>query len=247
MPTTGPRVYEDARAAVVRRCHRVRLLDGLLHRPKSLSPALDINTESEYTCRDMNRRAYDMTTRAAASAATRSAIVQAALDVFEAERSFQVSLGAVAERAGVTVRTVQRHFGSRDELIDAAWSEAYRQVLRERTPPPADPVAALEVLVAHYERRGEVVLGVLAEEDDDPRARRMNDAGRLGHRAWVDEVFADRLPAPGPERTSLIDVLVVATDVYAWKLLRLDRGLPADEVRARMTFMTDAILRPVDG
>jgi hypothetical protein len=43
----------------------------------------------------------------------------------------------------------------------------------------------------------------------------------------------------------LIDVLVVATDVYAWKLMRLDRGLSVDEVRDRMLFMTDALLAPV--
>ena len=39
------------------------------------------------------------------------------------------------------------------------------------------------------------------------------------HRTWVKEVFA---PFVGP-RDPLVDLLVVATDVYTWKLLRLDR------------------------
>jgi hypothetical protein len=39
------------------------------------------------------------------------------------------------------------------------------------------------------------------------------------HRTWVTDVFA---PFAGP-RDPLIDLLVVATDVYTWKLLRLDR------------------------
>jgi len=50
------------------------------------------------------------------------------------------------------------------------------------------------------------------------------------------------LPAEAVERSRLIDALVVATDVYAWKLLRRDRGLSVDEVRDRMLLMTSALL-----
>jgi hypothetical protein len=70
----------------------------------------------------------------------------------------------------------------------------------------------------------------------------MNTAGRLGHREWVEEVFADRLPTEIEDRCRLVDVLVVATDVYAWKLLRLDRGLSVDDVADRMLLMTGAVL-----
>ena len=114
-----------------------------------------------------------------------------------AERSFAITLPAVAERADVTVKTVLRHFGSRDALIDAAWSQAYDEVMAERNPPPGDPDAALKVLIAHYERRGDMALAMLADEND-PRAARMNSAGRLAHREWVEEVFADRLPDRPP-------------------------------------------------
>jgi hypothetical protein len=34
----------------------------------------------------------------------------------------------------------------------------------------------------------------------------------------------------------------VATDVYAWKMLRLDRGLSVDDVADRMGLMTEALL-----
>ena len=159
-----------------------------------------------------------------------------------AERSFAITLPAVAERADVTVKTVLRHFGSRDALIDAAWSQAYDEVMAERMPPPDDPDAALHVLIAHYERRGEMVLAMLADEND-PRAARMNTRGtastpRMGRGGL-------RRPTPRPNRrraARLIDVLVVATDVYAWKLLRLDRGLSVDDVHDRMLLMTDAVL-----
>jgi AcrR family transcriptional regulator len=194
-----------------------------------------------YIAVDMNSRKYDMGRRQQAKDATREAIIKAAIDAFMAERSFALTLPAVAERADVTVKTVLRHFGSRDGLIEAAWSQAYDEVMAERIPPPGDLEGALKVLIAHYERRGQIVLTMLNEQND-PRAARMNSAGRLAHREWVDEVFADRLPGETGERSRLIDVLVVATDVYAWKLLRLDRGLSVDDVRDRMLLMTGALL-----
>jgi AcrR family transcriptional regulator len=189
---------------------------------------------------DMKTRKYDMGTRQLAKTATRDAIINAAIDTFMAERSFAITLPAVAERANITVKTVLRHFGSREALVDAAWAQAYDEVMAERTPPD-DVGAALQLLIAHYERRGEVVLAMLAD-DSDPRAIRSNDTGRLAHREWVEQVFADRLPGRLNERARLIDVLVVATDVYAWKLLRLDRGLSVDDVTDRMLLMTEALL-----
>ena len=87
-----------------------------------------------------------------------------------------------------------------------------------------------------------MVLTTLASEDSDARARRMNSAGRLGHRAWVEQVFGARLPDDPAERSRLIDVLVVATDVYTWKLLRFDRGLSVGDVADRMLLMTEGLL-----
>jgi AcrR family transcriptional regulator len=190
----------------------------------------------------MKKRPYDMRARGQAKAATREAVISAAIDTFTAERSLSITLGPVAERAGVTVKTILRHFGSREALIDAASSRAYRDSVAERSALPDDREAALRVLIAHYERRGHMILGVLADEDKDPRAQRICDAGRVAHRAWVDELFGTSLPAQRGTRTRLIDALVVATDVYAWKLLRLDRGLSADEVHDRMRLITEAIL-----
>lgn len=195
-----------------------------------------------YIAMDMKARSYDMRTRQQAKDATRDAIIVAAIAVFEAERTFSITLPAVAERADVTVKTVLRHFGTRDALIDAAWQKMFDDIRAEREPPPDDPATALDLLIEHYERRGSMVLATLAEEDKDSRAQRMNSAGRLGHRAWVEQVFGARLPERAAERSRLIDVLVVATDVYAWKLLRQDRGLSVSDVSDRMLLMTEALL-----
>ena len=198
-----------------------------------------------YIAVDMKKRTYDMGTRQQAKDSTRDAIVRATIDAFMAERSFAITLPTIAERAKVTVKTVLRHFGSREAVIEAAWAQAYDEVMAERTPPPGDLEGALKVLIAHYERRGSIGLVMLADEND-PRAVRMNSAGRLAHREWVEEVFADRLPEQAAPRTRLVDVLVVATDLYAWKLLRIDRGLSVDDVHDRMLLMTEALLAATD-
>jgi AcrR family transcriptional regulator len=196
---------------------------------------------------DMKKRSYDMRAREAAKAATRKAVIDAAIDTFVAERSFEVTLGRVAERAGVTVKTILRHFGSREALIEVACSRLYRDAVAERAAPRGGREASMRALIAHYERRGAMALGLLAEEEGDQRARRMCDAGRVAHRAWVEEVFGASLPEQDDERCRVVDVLVVATDVYSWKLLRVDRGLSVDAVHDRMRLMTEAILVAATG
>jgi AcrR family transcriptional regulator len=50
---------------------------------------------------------------------TRSRIIQAASELFYAEGIRAVSVDAVAERAGVTKKTLYYHFRSKDELLEA--------------------------------------------------------------------------------------------------------------------------------
>jgi AcrR family transcriptional regulator len=195
-----------------------------------------------YIAVDMKSRTYDMRARQQAKDATRDAIINAAIDAFQAEQTFSITLPTVAQRADVTVKTVLRHFGNRESLIDVAWQRLFDDIRAEREPPPDDPATALDVLIEHYDRRGTMVLATLASEDKDFRAQRMNSAGRFGHRAWVEQVFGARLPEGPAERSRLIDVLVVATDVYTWKLLRHDRGLSKGDVSDRMLLMTEALL-----
>ena len=191
---------------------------------------------------DTTKRSYEMRARKQTTAATRNAIVRAAINSVVAARSLGITLSSVADRAGVTVKTVLRHFGSREELIEAAYSQLLQDVMAERTVTSTDPERAVTVLIEHYERRGDMVLGLIAEEDGDPRARRMCDTGRTLHRKWVDEVFGAELPDEPSERARIVDALVVVTDVYCWKLLRRDRGLTVEDVRDRMLLLSEAVL-----
>ena len=165
-------------------------------------------------------RSYTMGARAEAVAETRRRIVEAFFDLGR-ERMFpDVSLDDVAAAAGVSVQTILRHFKSRAGLTEATMDHAIARVTEERHAPVGDVDAAVAVIVGHYEDRGQTALLMLAQESSDPQVAELTRRGRAMHRGWVSEVFA---PFAGP-RDPLIDLLVVATDVYTWKLLRLDRG-----------------------
>ncbi len=185
-------------------------------------------------------RPYTMRARADAVAGTRARIVAAALALGEDTRSVDLTLDAVAARAEVGVRTVLRHFGSRDGLLDAVFAAGRAEVEAERLAPEGDVDAALTTLVAHYERRGDFVMHLLAQEGTEPRIDALLAGGRALHRRWVTGVFGPWLLDPGAE--SLVDLLVVATDVYAWKLLRRDRGLSAADTTTRLRRLVDAVL-----
>lgn len=188
----------------------------------------------------MTPRRYESTVRADAAQATRDRIVRAAVDLAYERGDLEMTLTQIAERAGTTVRTVMRQFGSRDAVIEAGSELAGAEVAAERRDPGGDRERSIRLLIAHYEKRGAFVLRLLASEL--PSAQQVTATGRLMHRAWVEEVFAVDLPVDPVARDELVDLLVVATDVYAWKLLRLDRGLDEATTIDRIRSLTLRVL-----
>ena len=176
-----------------------------------------------------------MGARAEAVAATRERILDAVVALYE-ERDFtDVSLDEVAGRAGTTVPTVLRHFGTKAGMTDAAVDRENGRVADERGELAVGDVhAAVRYLSRHYEERGDLVLRLLAAERRSDVAATAVGRGRDLHRAWVARIFAPWLEGLGRDpRRRRHALLVAATDVYVWKLLRRDAGLGPDEyVRA---------------
>lgn len=164
-------------------------------------------------------RTYTMGARAEAVAETRQRIVDALFELGRERMLPDISLDEVAAAAGVSVQTILRHFQSRAGLTEATMDHAIARVSEERAAPVGDVDKAVAVIVEHYEDRGRTALLMLAQESSDLQVAELTRRGRVMHRTWVTDVFA---PFIGP-RDPLIDLLVVATDVYTWKLLRIDR------------------------
>ena len=187
------------------------------------------------------RRRYDTTNRAEAAAATRQRILQAGVDLFWEQLTIETTLDDVASRAGVNVKTVLRHFGSRDGFDAAVEQRALEEIGEERAASPGDIAAAVHGIFIHYEHRGDGVLKMLGQELFDDTFRM--DLGRRLHRENVAELFAPQLAERSEaDREALIDLLVVATDVYTWKLLRRDRGLDQPTAEARVRLLIAGIL-----
>src|SRR5919202_4501274 len=83
-----------------------------------------------------NKRAYRMGARAEAAEETRLRILDAVIGLHMERYYDQVSLEDVARRAGVTVQTVLRRFGSKDRLLDAATEVTRGRVAGQRDEAP---------------------------------------------------------------------------------------------------------------
>jgi AcrR family transcriptional regulator len=188
-------------------------------------------------------RSYTMTTRAKAAEETRRRILQSAFDLQSRRLASEIGLESVAAEAGVSVQTVLRHFGNRAGLFEETVAFANEQVAEERRAPVGDVPAALRVLLDHYEQRGELALMMLAQETTHEHVRRLSVAGKVMHRDWVAEVFAPQLAGlTAADHEQALDLLVVATDVYTWKLLRRDRRYSRSQTEQRMHTLVTAVL-----
>jgi AcrR family transcriptional regulator len=191
-------------------------------------------------------RGYRMAARAEAAARTADGILAATAQLWRERPMDEITLAAIAERAGVSVRTVIRRFGSRNGVIAAGIEADASGIVAERDQALAGDVeGALAILLTHYERDGDAVVRTLALEETVPEAKAIADAGRAGHRAWCARIFAPRLPPPAHEAYGTrLDAVVAATDLYVWKLLRRDLGRSPEETTKVIRTLVDGLLSP---
>ena len=186
-------------------------------------------------------RTYRQTRRADATERTREAILDAAQELFRADPQLDPSLEAVADRAGVSTRTVIRQFGSKEGLLEAAIAAGVEAAQTTRHAEPGDVEGAVRALVTHYEAMGDDVMRWLALADRLPFVRRITESGVESHYAWVEEVFAPDLDGlKSGERRACRAALATATDVYVWHLLRRREGLGREATRSAMLGMVEA-------
>jgi AcrR family transcriptional regulator len=182
------------------------------------------------------KRRYLMTARAAKAEATRARIRMSAVELYCHRAIEHFTLEEVAGRAGTTVQTVLRAFGSKDELIYAALEEMAAGGMFTRPARPGDVKAAVSAFFDIYESVGDLVMARLNEERRRPALKPTLDQGRDNHRDGVRTVFAPQLErVAGAARAQLLAALIVITDVYVWKLLRRDmaQSRPAAEAIVR--------------
>ena len=189
-------------------------------------------------------RAYRQKARAKAAAETGERIVEAFIAEMQSGWFDEIRLEDVARDAGVTVQTVIRRFGGKEGLLDACHARIAQEIEENRDKmPPGDVAGALDTIVAEYELRGEFVMRLLAQEERYPQIRALTDHGRAVHRRWTGDVFAPWLAClSGTKRREAHDRLVIALDLYIWKLLRVDMKRSKAALRRAMLEMAAAAL-----
>jgi AcrR family transcriptional regulator len=190
----------------------------------------------------MTTRTYRQTRRADATERTRTAILDAAQELFRDDPQLDPSLEAVAARAGVSTRTVIRQFGSKEGLLEAAIAAGVAATQATRHAEPGDVAGAVRAIVAHYEGMGDEVMRWLSLADRLPVVRRVTERGTETHYEWVEEVFAADLEGlPHGERRARRAALATATDVYVWHLLRRREGLGREATQSAMLGLVEGV------
>ena len=195
------------------------------------------------TTADDARRPYRMVTRAEQHARVRKRILDAMKEAITTKSFTSITLADIAADAGVSVPTVHNHFSSKESLFLAAMEELGPAVLELRGDPgPGDIPAIVRGLVRAYERYGDANWRLLPLQAESPAVADALEAGRAGHRAWLEEVFGPLLPTPPSERRRTIDALYAATDVGTWKLLRRDLGCSVRRTTAALDLLVRGAL-----
>jgi AcrR family transcriptional regulator len=190
----------------------------------------------------MGKRPYRQDARARAADRTRAAILDAAARRFSAEPYDAVSLEQIATRAGVTVQSVLRIFGSKGGLFEAAAARSVAQLgSAGGATADDDPRVAIARTCAIYERWGDATHRVMAQEDRVPAIRRVAEQGRARHRRWVEGLFARRLAGRG--RARRLAVLVALLELASYRRLRA-QGLRPQAARDALYEAAMALVRP---
>ena len=186
-----------------------------------------------------------MESRAVSTQATRERVIGAMLRLFLDRWYDEITLSEIAIEAGVALQTVLNHFSSKEGLLTALLEDprlldefAGRRFHAE----PGNYAGAIDLLVGDYERAGDAMVRLLGLESRVLAIKPMLDMGRVGQRLWIESIFAEAVDGVrGEGRARLIDLLVCATDVYTWQILRRDRGHSRAATAAAILDMVEAI------
>jgi AcrR family transcriptional regulator len=177
-------------------------------------------------------RPYRSALRGAQQQQTRERILEAAIAQIAEDGLSELTIPLVAERAEVSLRTVYRHFPTKDELIDSV--AEFRDMQFGSHGPPASVEELVETTPALFEG--------FAARDELVRASDVSAAGRQIHdrarrrrakalSAIFEDVSADLSPA---ETRRLAAAVQVLWSTRAWLTLHDNWGMDGKEAGKAM-------------
>jgi AcrR family transcriptional regulator len=173
-------------------------------------------------------RTYESPLRAEQIEQTRRRIVQAMVDVLADEAVDEVTVPIVAMRARVSVRTVYRHFPTKEALFDAfgEWAEENLRLVVHSYPETLEGVREMAPeLYRMYDERETLVRALLSKRGQEIRARTRGRRLKTFEKA-LQELTRDLEPA---ERRRVLAVVYLLVSAPAWQAMRDQWNLTGDE------------------
>lgn len=188
------------------------------------------------------------------AARNRDAVVAATLEIIREQQGGPIPGAAeVAERAGVSERTVFRHFADLDTLFLAAAGFQRPVLVHYLAPRPAMPeldkrvTAVVRLRSKLYEEIGPVRrVAVRLVNRNSVLAQAIDEANR-GSRGQLAEVFAPELSRAGKAKVQLLDELDLVTSWSSWEHLRSQLHCTPERARKIMADLVSVLLTPYAG
>lgn len=192
------------------------------------------------------RRGYDSPRRREQAAETRRKILDAAEELFTQDGYAAIAMPAIAERAGVALKTVYLAFGTKSGVLHGLWDTRlggddqpvpiterpwYRQLLQASDPNQLVRASARQSRVTK-DRAGDLMRIIRQAAVTEPALADLWDKIETEFRAVLGGL-AERLArlgslAPGVDVTRATDLLWTLNHPDTWYLLVRQCGWPAD-------------------
>jgi TetR/AcrR family transcriptional regulator of autoinduction and epiphytic fitness len=179
---------------------------------------------------------------------TRQGLVDALLALLD-EGHVRPTAAEIAERAGVSERSVFQHFPDRETLFEAVAREQYERIIPTLVPidttlPLQERIEQFVAQRAHlYERIGGVRRAALLIEHESPSVAGWLTTARKAKAAEAERVFRRELEAiPGDEREPIRAALVALCAWGSWESWRIHQRLSVARARAALAAGIAALL-----
>ncbi len=156
------------------------------------------------------------------------ALILATVEQLLADRSLeQFSLADVARAAGISERTVYRHFETRDALLEATWAMVNESIGMRAFPATAAELVELPLIVfPAFEQRADVIRAMLASPQGRELRLRVNKQRQVAIRAAVRDA---KPKLRDPAFTRLCAAVQLLYSASGWATMRDYWGLEGAE------------------
>ena len=191
-------------------------------------------------------RSYNSPSRDQAKVDTRDAILEATVKVILEEGIAQFTMQNVAKAAGVSHRTVYRHFDSREALLEGLQGMLYERQAKVGLVPPTEVSRFVEVVGPFFEE--------FSREGDAMRASVIAATALRHQKRLQSQSFASIERAlraefeyvPASEIRDSAAAIRTIIGRYAWYVMAVDMELTGKECGRAATFAVRAMVRDLE-